>query len=166
MSSVFTISALISPLQYFWEPQLVLNWANIHLHLGKLSCMAVALQTRQGRGGEVEAATTPHPPFYYDLSVLVIIIACKCQQDAATARARISHCLSEDGCAWNLSYRQRRADHCGCKMLWQQSIMLVARRGLMMRNQDQRISLSNGTVMTIYASEAETFCYHCKRVIR
>ena len=36
-------------------------------------------------------------------------------------------------------------------MLWQQSIMLAARRGLMMRNQDQRISLSNGTVITIYA---------------
>ena len=37
------------------------------------------------------------------------------------------------------------------QMLWQQSIMLAARRGLMMRNQDQRISLSNGTVITIYA---------------
>ena len=46
--------------------------------------MAVALQTPQGGGGEVGAATTPTPPFYYDLSVLVIIIACKCPQDAAT----------------------------------------------------------------------------------
>ena len=27
--------------------------------------------------GGVEAATTPPPPFYHDLSVLVIIIACK-----------------------------------------------------------------------------------------
>ena len=61
--------------------------------------MAVALQTPQGRGRKVGAATTPPPPFYYDLSVLVIIIACKCPQDAATARARTSHCLSEDGCA-------------------------------------------------------------------
>ena len=56
--------------------------------------MAVALQTPQGGGGEVGAATTPPPPFYYDLSVLVIIIACKCPQDPATARARASHCLS------------------------------------------------------------------------
>jgi len=58
--------------------------------------MAVALQTPQGRGGEVGAATTPPPPFYQDLSVLVIIIACKCLQDPATTRARTS-ALSQRG---------------------------------------------------------------------
>ena len=42
--------------------------------------------------------------------------------------------------------------------------MLAARRGLMMRNQDLPISLSSGTAMAIYTTEAEALCYHSKTV--
>ena len=42
--------------------------------------------------------------------------------------------------------------------------MLAARRGLMMRNQDLPISLSSGTAMAIYTTDAEALCHHSKTV--